>query len=285
MSSHYKYAMLRYRHNVTSGESLNVGVVVYSWEQRYLKAHFTTKGTRLKSAFKDFEIGYYREMANFLNAAFESRATSLDQLVNDRGQEHTASMSHLLESILPQDDSALQWSEVRGGIDQDLDAAFERLYELYVGRYEDRAKDERRSDENIWQQARAYWTDRRVVEYLAPKTVNSPSTGLDVTFDYSFKNGVWHCYQPLSFDLKKADSITEKAYKHAGRINSLHDAARDLKLYYLIGNASDKKLRKVQNCAERCLRDVSNTKPEIIREDEFADWSREVAQLIEVHSN
>ena len=285
MSSHYKYAMLRYCNNVTSGESLNVGVVVYSWEQRYLKAHFTTRGTRLKAAFRDFEIGYYREMANFLNAAFGSRAESLEQLVNDRGQEHTASMSQLLESILPQDDSALQWSEVRGGIDQGLDAVFERLYQLYVGRYEEKSKDERRSDENIWQQARAHWTDRRVVERLAPKTVHSPSTGLDVTFDYSFKNGVWNCYQPLSFDLKRADSITEKAYKHAGRVNSLHEAAKDLKVYYLIGNSSDRKLSNVQSGAERCLLDVSNTKIEIIREDEFADWSRAVAQMVKMHSD
>lgn len=284
MSGHYKYAMLRYSHNVTSGESLNVGVVVYSWEQRYLKACFTTKGTRLRNAFKDFEIGYYREMAKFLNAAFESRAASLAEMVNDRGQEHTASMRELLESILPHDDSALQWSEIRGGIGEDLDAVFEHLYQLYIGRYEEKNREERRSDENIWQKARANWTDRRVVDRLVPKTVLSPTTGLDVTFDYSFKNGIWNCYQPLSFDLKKADSITEKAYKHAGRLNSLHDAAKELQIYYLIGNASDQKLAKVQNGAERCLLDVGSTKPVIIREDEFADWSRDVAQLVEAHA-
>ncbi|MGB0743448.1 MAG: hypothetical protein ACPGSB_02880 [Opitutales bacterium] len=71
-------------------------------------------------------------MANFLNTAFESRAASLDQLVNDRGQEHTASMSQLLESILPHDDSALQWSELRGGIGEDLDAVFERLHRIFL---------------------------------------------------------------------------------------------------------------------------------------------------------
>lgn len=185
MSGHYQYAMLRYSHNVTSGESLNVGVVVYSWEQRYLKACFTTKGTRLRNAFKDFEIGYYREMAKFLNVAFESRAASLDEMVNDRGQEHTASMRELLESILPHDDSALQWSEIRGGIGEDLDAVFERLYQLYIGRYEEKNREERRSDENIWQKARANWKDRRVVDRLVPKTVLSAACWMSVAQNQS----------------------------------------------------------------------------------------------------
>ncbi len=284
MNTHYKYALLRYRHDVVSGEALNVGVVVYSLEQRYLRAKFTIKGTRLKSAFKDLDITYYKEIANFLNTSFDSRAGSLQDIVNDRGQEHTSSLSQLLQSILPQDDSSLQWSDVRGGMHSDLNAVFERLYSLYIGQYEEKAKDEHRKDSDIWQQASSNWEGRRVVDRLMPKTVKSPITGLDVTFEHTFKNGTWHCYQPISFDLKKADSITGKAYKHAGGLNSLHDAAKELKIYYLIGNSSDPDMSKVQNGAEKCLLDVNlPTKPQIIREDEFVDWSRSVAKLVETH--
>ena len=43
-------------------------------------------------------------------------------------------------------------------------------------------------------------------------------------------------------------------------------------------------MSKVQNGAEKCLLDVNlPTKPQIIREDEFVDWSRSVAKLVETH--
>ncbi len=282
MSSHYKYAMLRYSHNVTSGESLNVGVVMYSWEQRYLKAHFTTKGTRLKSAFRDFEIGYYREMANFLNAAFESRAASLDQLVNDRGQEHTASMSLLLESILPQDDSALQWSEVRGGIGEDLDAVFERLYQLYVGRYEATSTEERRDDSSIWRIARQGLGGSKIEAKLQPQTVKSAKTGAELTFEHTYRNGAVHCYLPLSLDLRTSEGIERKASIWSGRLHNIADNAKELKIYYLVGGASDTRLKKAQTIAENCLLNVE-VERELIREDAFHDWSRSVAQMVEAH--
>jgi len=50
MNAQSHYALLRYRHDVVSGEALNVGAVVYSWERKYLRGAFTMKGARLKRA-------------------------------------------------------------------------------------------------------------------------------------------------------------------------------------------------------------------------------------------
>jgi len=52
----------------------------------------------------------------------------------------------------------------------------------------------------------------KVASILEKKTIATSKD--EVEFEHAWKNGNWHCYQPLSFDLATVDSIQEKAAPH-----------------------------------------------------------------------
>jgi hypothetical protein len=52
----------------------------------------------------------------------------------------------------------------------------------------------------------------------------------EIDFQHAWKNGAWHCLEPVSFDLLRADSIREKAHKVLGELTSLRDATEPFKV-------------------------------------------------------
>src|SRR5690606_2275015 len=56
-----------------------------------------------------------------------------------------------------------------------------------------------------------------------------------VLFDHAWKNGDWHCYQPLSFDLASAESIREKAARWSGHMTGLSKSPEHIRPYFLVG--------------------------------------------------
>ena len=43
-------------------------------------------------------------------------------------------------------------------------------------------------------------------------------------FDKAWKNEIWHCYLPVSFDLQNVENIRSKVYKWAGKLAELATA-------------------------------------------------------------
>lgn len=53
------------------------------------------------------------------------------------------------------------------------------------------------------------------------------------SFDKSWKNEIWHCYQPISFDLQSAESIKDKVYRWSGRLRELNSSSQKIHLTFL----------------------------------------------------
>lgn len=53
-------------------------------------------------------------------------------------------------------------------------------------------------------------------------------------FDLSYKNGVRHLYNPVSFDLMEHESIREKVYKWRGKISEIETASEEIKIHMLL---------------------------------------------------
>jgi hypothetical protein len=71
----------------------------------------------------------------------------------------------------------------------------------------------------------------KLADRLQPKTIASPFDRVE--FDHAWKNGKWHCFQPLSFDLANEETIREKARRWAGQMLALKEATEPFKLYFL----------------------------------------------------
>ena len=131
----YNYQLVRYIHNQSTSEFVNVGVIVYDQESNFLKSCFLKKFDRVSNFFNDEpNIEYLKIVLNhFENEVNENKNTPKI----DFGGKVSCydNISNLTSLILPKDDSALQCSEVFRGIDIDIDSALMTLFNEFVNKY------------------------------------------------------------------------------------------------------------------------------------------------------
>jgi len=281
MKTAYTYTVLRYVHDITTGEFANVGVVIYAPRQRFVGARFRSTYARLTRMFPGVDGLSLRSILGRIETSFDRVARTIaDELPLEKLPE---SVGQLAAAILPADDSSLQWSQVSSGVTDDPSAMLERLWERYVLRYESKSQKHRRSDDEIWRSFKKAFDERRVTEHLVPKTIAAEND--EKEFLHTWKNGVWHCVEPVSFDLSSYDSMKEKAIKWLGQIASLRIGTKDdFKVYFLVGGPrnSGGTPRKNFERAIKILEKAENA--HVIKEEEAYEFSNRVAVQIEKHN-
>lgn len=143
----FQYAVLRYMHDPVTQEFLNIGVVVYSREARYLNALISSRYGRISQTFDTIDSSNYRRMINSVRHRIEWLGQRITQpaFFDDYPQQIETLLNQM---VLPQDDSSLLFGGVGGGLVQDLDEELNRLYTrlvyLYVETSEPESQAERR---------------------------------------------------------------------------------------------------------------------------------------------
>ncbi|WP_321840982.1 DUF3037 domain-containing protein [Paraburkholderia bannensis] len=248
----YSYAVLRYVHDIATGEFVNVGVVVMSGRAGYLRFALRNTAGRITDIFPDLKPNLFRRTLRTVSKRCEDVArawlTPLD--LNQR----ELSLEKLLLTILPKDDSALVWGAIGSGLSKDLEATSNVLYERYVGKYDRRRHKTGRTDEDVWRAVKKSLEDRRVLGFFEQKTIHGKND--DLEFDLAWKNGLWHCIEPLSLDLNAPDSIRDKAHKCVGEIVGVSDTTDEFKVYLVVGKPSDSSLNTAYEKALGILKNV-----------------------------
>jgi hypothetical protein len=182
-------------------------------------------------------------------------------------------LESLLRRVLPADDSALQFSPCGFGVSADLNKTLEELYERYVDRYASEQETSSRSDEEVWRTFRTPLERRNLISVLEPKTINAPD--YDYAFQAGWKNGIWHVYEPVSFDLIEPNSLLEKANRWVGRSASLAESAEKFKLHLLIGAPRNPNLGETFRRSTSILRKMV-TDTELVMETEAEQFAAEL---------
>ncbi|MDE0390992.1 MAG: DUF3037 domain-containing protein [Rhodospirillales bacterium] len=274
----YSYTVLRYVHDVVSGESLNVGVLMHAPKAEFLKVRTRKTVGRLKQAFPDLDRGAFAMSMRAVDrgfAAIAKQATKVTLL-----DEHADARSHALK-VLPSDDSALQWSPVGTGLTADPAKTLERLYTRYVARY-DLKSDKRRTDEDIWRPVRDKLTERGIDVPFETKAV--VGTQDQIEFERAWKNGQWHAYEALSLDLADAEGIKVKARRWLGHLAAVHDGASEqIELHFLLGRPQDASLMNAYETAKAILRKVP-FKAEVVDENDADELVTSIESELRTHS-
>jgi Protein of unknown function (DUF3037) len=233
----YSYVVLRYMHDVLTGEFVNVGLVmVAATEEKFLAKTRKTIG-RIKHVFPDLDRDSFVDAMK----AFDRGVRTVRRYVSSEGlfsdQKNAATYAR---QILPSDDSSLQWSPVGSGLSGNTDETFDRLFERFVGRY-DTSSPKRKSDDDVWKPVRDMLTARGVDVEFQKKMVTGKADSIE--FSRAWKNGSWHAYEPLSFDLADADGIKDKARKWRGHLAAVAEGVTDdIQLHLLIGSPENRSL-------------------------------------------
>ena len=125
----YTYTVLRYIHDISIGEFLNVGVALYSPDQKYLGFLCRDTYDRIKNAYPGFDEVSFNKILTHIEASFYK----LDDLIQE--EPIKSSVLDQVYRVLPHDDSSLQWSPPGSGITNNLDNELTHIFNMMVMKY------------------------------------------------------------------------------------------------------------------------------------------------------
>jgi hypothetical protein len=273
----YQYQLIRYVHDHYTGEYVNVGVVVYSKEDRFLASKTTSRFQRITNMFPEANGRWIMRLLGNFNHQINRVTQELNELFTP-----SDSLEQITNSILIRDNAAIQLTETRSAVDIDLEAALNDLYTSQVEKYMISKIDKNTLlDDDVWRTKykvyfEKYGIDRRLKTHdvKVPKDV--------ISFQKSWKNEIWHCYEPLSFVLKEKDSIKDKVYKWAGKIHGLQQANEPLHLTLMTSISPEHKDLKAF-ILEYLKVNSDMLTVDIITDDKAETLAREIHRKMQLH--
>jgi hypothetical protein len=276
----YGFVILRYVHDVLTAEFVNVGVVMYvPSEGRVLSRVRSTIG-RLRGVFPDLDRAAFVHSMQSVRNGF--RRVAQRKSTSDLFKTLDSVMAIAKEAV-PADDSSLQWSSIGSGLTSNPQETFERLYGQFVSRYDHRAP-HRRTDDEIWRPVLLKLEEREIANKLQEKTIASSLD--DVSFKHAWKNGKWHAYEPVSFDLAEADSIKTKAREWLGHLSAVvaDGTAEAFQPHFFVGGPSDPNLLAAYEAAKEILRHAPNN-PEVFEESQLDSFVAKIEDEMRAHEH
>ncbi len=249
----YTFTILRYVHDRVTGEFVNVGVVALLHATYGVEAVLKVETRRTIGRMRDMFPDLVRsEFLSALSSVERSARKLRSEVLNDRlGLSSNCDAAGYARRMLVNDDSALQWSPVGGGLTEDFEATFRRIFQRHVAKYDERSVS-RRSDEEVWKPVRQRLEERSVAVELSEKTIIGD--GDQIHFQHAWKNGVWHAYEPLSLDLADEDGIVRKAHRWLGQLTSVaQEPTEPFHAHFIVGAPTNESLMPAYRRALRIL--------------------------------
>lgn len=263
----YTYAILRYRHDPVADERVNVGVVLFSPARNFIAARINSGYGRLKKLFPDLIGSALKKDLNRIRREFDKlEKSSVDGLFSNLKDARKIALE-----VVGADDSSLVWSDVGAGVSDDPAKVIESLYHRFVIQYDD-ASPHRKQDADVWRPFRDLLLERKIDQIFEKKTIRSKHN--EVEFEHAWKNGVWHCIQPLSFDLTSEEGIQEKAARWVGNLVGLSKGEEKFKPYFLVGEPAKLELEMAYKKALDFLADAPG-EPMVILDTDVVDFANE----------
>ncbi len=273
----YQYQIIRYMHDHFTGEYVNVGVVVYSKAERFLACKITSRYHRITHMFPDANGKWIMKVLNNFNYRVNKLSKELSELFTPPDQ-----LEQVTASIWVKDDSALRLTVPAAAIDISLEAALEDLFSSQVEKYM-LGKNQKDSllDEDVWRMKYKQYFDKYGIDKrLSEHTVKIPKD--TISFDKSWKNEIWHCYEPLSFVLQERDSVRHKVYTWAGKLKGLQQSDEPLHLM-LLTSLSEQHKDLIPFINEYLKVKTGTLKVEIVTEDQAEEVALQIKKEMDRH--
>lgn len=277
MKTEFSYVILRYVHDVVSGEFANVGVVVVAPKIRFASALCTQRYQRISQFFPGASGKHVRVVSSYIQ---ERIAEISDKIAGRNLIVFPGNAGEFAEQVLPKDDSSFQISELWGGIAEagSMEQTVEELFNRFVEKYERVQNRKARTDDDVWRPFKRALDSKRLSAHLKPYLLKAPHCEFE--FKRAFRNGRLHVCQAISFDLVSEDEISEKALLWYGRMQQLRESTEQFKGYFLLGQPSEASLGPAFRNAQEILREV-NTEKEVYTEETVDDFAAQVGKELE----
>ncbi len=272
----FQYQIIKYVHDHFTGEFLNVGIVMYSPENRFLRCRVTRKYQRITNLFPGVNGRWIVRILRNIESEVNRTSGTLHEIFQP--SEH---LEMVTGKIFPNDNSAIQLTDVKTGLDVDLDAALDDLFADLVEKYNQEPSPEGTlSDDDVWKLKYKEYFDRyKISGKLTTHKVSTQNDSFE--FDKAWKNKIWHCYEPVSFMLKNKESIKDKVYKWAGRLQGINQSNEKIHITLLTSVNPKYPMNEFINSYLRINSDRLNV--EIVSENEAESVVKQLNQLMVEH--
>ena len=217
----YHFRILRYVHDVSTEEFVNIGVVMWMPEYSQLIFRLNTRFGRLSRFFTNFDGDGYYQMVHNLQHAFGEIAINLQQL--NLLKANPKSTSEIFNELVREDDSCFQWSPLMYGVTANPREQLGELFEEFVTFHEPpgrrrlpRPRNERMIWKTVHQALKAHHLESHVELGFTMK-----STSYEHSFRLGWNNGIRQVLEPISLGLRKPEQIIDKAHIWSGRLLNL----------------------------------------------------------------
>ncbi|WP_341224827.1 DUF3037 domain-containing protein [uncultured Arcticibacterium sp.] len=275
----YQYQLVRYVHDQFTGEFVNLGIVVYSPDDRFLKCKISLSTKRIKGLFPESRSGFIQKQLRDMKQRIKHIAAQQSELF-----KFSDSLEKITLMVIPPDDSALMFSEVKVALDINFDLALEDLFSELVLRYLPKKDGVRRlNDEEVWKSKYKNFFDKYHVSSKLGK--HDIRTDNDVfSFDRAWKNEIWHCYQPVSFDLKESDSVKDKVYKWSGRLTELNKSEEKIHITFLT-TISNEHSSLEEFILKSLDQDSDRIEVDVVKEHDADKLARKIRAMMDEHES
>ena len=275
----YHFRVLRYVHDVSTEEFVNIGVVMWMPEHSTLMFRVNEQSRRLSGFFNNFDSQSYRQMIRNLQSFFNK--VTLDLPTLRLFKDNPENTSEIFYELIREDSTCFQWSSLMSGISPTPEKRLDQLFEEFVVVRKSHEPVQRRNKKVIWSTVRkalkAHYIDK-LVQYK----VIIQATSFDCSFSMGWNNGILQVLEPIPLTHPDPVEIIDKANTWGGRLSIL---AKDntFKCTAVISPADEYVNMTAYNQAYAILKN-SRAMRTVITEDEVNDYISEIKQDLSIES-
>lgn len=275
MKVRYTFSLVRYVHDPIAGESMNVGVLLFSPASSFLDVKLEYRYERFSSAFARFDGERFKQVLQYFSSAMEEARESLaPRLLFVRDSADSMTSSDFAKRIWTDPGLSFRVSEPMAGIGEDMPSVLHELFDRFVTSQYERQDSEHLSDDQVWSIYRGKLSSE-VTRNLRPKTFET--SDYKIEFPHAFQNERWHVLQPLSMDYAAQARIQDKATRWLGAGTNLCESPEAVKgkYYFLLHPPEVRKHHDAYMKAKNILHKIP-LEHEIYEEDDAGRLSEEL---------
>ncbi len=279
MKKYFTYSILQYKHSITLGEILNVGILFHFHDENRFELSYGGY-SRLKSIYPDFDIQFFNGFLKVINEKIGSHIN----LFSGEGYK-TDFIKYIHQNILKPDVSGLVFAEpvsIENVFESNKSAVDFFSKQFLPGIIIEKPKIiSKHDDKYIFKQFSGYvFNQHKELENRVSKNEIIQTDKVKVKFDLSWSNKKHRRYvKPISFDLSNEQAIQEKAITHFGYLTQLIEYTKkhDIQFDFLLAKPQNRALKSAFENALDILDSVPTAK-RLVRENELKVYSEETLE-------
>lgn len=262
-----------------SGEFVNLGVIGFDQETQILAGKFINKIGNISTLFPSVNGRY---LMKTIKAIQELLDIESQRLQKELRFDKNLTLEAITGRILPKDDTALIFSELKWALDLNVDASVDDFYKRFVRYHLLEEDDDLRNDREVWNKVyKKHFDKKGITTHFHPHTVKTKNDELQ--FERAWKNGTWNCFESISFNLSRPDAIKNKVYKWVGKLEELNTSKEPLSIYLLSVLPHDHPELTTFITKKIQAKSTENTKVVVVSEASVEPLIKKIKKEIESH--